>query len=252
MHEGNQIWFHSASAVAGAANVYCFAPAGSGASFFAGWHSKMPDEISIRAIQLPGREKRFREEPYRELPLLIDRLEAVFLKEIDQPFILFGHSMGAVIATLLAQKIDRGPAARNLKGLMASGIRPPHLPREHAPIAHLDDDAFLHSLNDRYGAIPAALLKNVDLRNMYLPALRADFAMLETRPDISPFSLDCPLIAFGGSQDTPQSEHIHEWSSYTNSLFRKHLIDGDHFFPRSNAETFLPIFVREACELLAF
>ncbi len=211
----------------------------------------MPIQIAIRGVQLPGREQRHREQPYRELPTLVNRLTEILLQEADRPFVLFGHSFGAVIATLLAQQLEQELAMEYLKGLIVSGIRPPHLPREYEPISHLEDEEFLVALHKRYRSIPPILLSNRELRSLYLPALRLDFTMLETRPEIGPLSLNCPVVAFGGTEDAPQTTHLREWSVYTNTTFRSHVVAGDHFFPRTNADSFLPMLRSELCELLA-
>ncbi len=251
MQRGNSSWFLSTPSAESKAQVICFPPAGSGASFFATWQKQMPKSIAIRAVQLPGREQRYNEEPYRDLDALVDELKHVLSEEIDQPFVLLGHSFGAVLATLLARALEPTVSSAYLKGLVASGLRPLHLAHDQAPISHLDSTEFLLTLRDRYRAVPDMVLQNVEMRNIYLPVLRADFTMLENRPVMGPFELNCPVIAFGGRQDTPQTERLEEWRLYTKMSFRSYLIDGDHFFPKTNRSAFLGLLRRELSDLLA-
>jgi medium-chain acyl-[acyl-carrier-protein] hydrolase len=67
---------------------------------------------------------------------------------------------------------------------------------------------------------------------LFLPTLRADFAAVESynyRPN--EFSLDCPIIALGGSDDPRVSrERLEGWALHTNSTFRAQYFPGDHFF----------------------
>ena len=77
---------------------------------------------------------------------------------------------------------------------------------------------------------------------MFLPALRADFAMLEAFDYASsmPMMLQCPIIAFSGSEDasvTPPDAM--GWKNMTTGVFAHQRIEGGHFFHRDQAATLL-------------
>jgi surfactin synthase thioesterase subunit len=61
----------------------------------------------VCAIQLPGREDRFREPPYDDLETLLDAFEAVILPLTDRPFALLGVSMGAILQFELARRFRK-------------------------------------------------------------------------------------------------------------------------------------------------
>ena len=54
--------------------LFCFPFAGGGASIFRKWDTKLPGNVEVCVIQLPGREDRFLEPPFRQIGPLVDAL----------------------------------------------------------------------------------------------------------------------------------------------------------------------------------
>ncbi|MGH7607983.1 MAG: thioesterase II family protein, partial [Gemmatimonadales bacterium] len=112
-----------------ALTLVCLPFAGAGASFFRPWAALAGERVEIVAPQLPGRERRIDDPPHRDVPSAIDEL----LPEITRisargSLVLFGHSLGAVLAYELACRlIARGD---DLGGLVVSGSPGPWTPRE--------------------------------------------------------------------------------------------------------------------------
>ncbi|MFJ6381187.1 thioesterase domain-containing protein [Kitasatospora sp. NPDC092039] len=52
----------------------CFPYAGAGASVFRGWGAGLPEGVEAFAVQLPGREDRFIDQPIADLEELLDVL----------------------------------------------------------------------------------------------------------------------------------------------------------------------------------
>ena len=93
--------------------LFCLPYAGGGASLFRDWGQALPDSVEVCAIQLPGREDRIAETPFRQvedlLPVLLEKLRPY----LDRPIAFFGHSMGAFLSYELARALTeehRGPA----------------------------------------------------------------------------------------------------------------------------------------------
>src|ERR1700750_1830986 len=99
-------------------NLICFPFAGAGASFFRPWAKAMADSVVITAVQLPGRENRFAEEPYTSVEQAIGSLEPELdaLANGTDDILIFGHSLGAVLAYELALRLShlRGTASCRL------------------------------------------------------------------------------------------------------------------------------------------
>src|SRR5215470_16508979 len=59
--------------------LFCFPYAGGAASAFNGWAEGLPREVEICAVQLPGRESRFIDEPFNRLTPMVESLGQAFI-----------------------------------------------------------------------------------------------------------------------------------------------------------------------------
>jgi medium-chain acyl-[acyl-carrier-protein] hydrolase len=209
--------------------LFCFPHAGGGAAAFRLWQPLLPPFVELCAIQLPGRGNRFREHALSSVRALVATLHEEMLPLLDRPFAFFGHSMGSI----LALEVCRSLAANDLHPhqLFVSGRRPPQVPDPHPPLRHLSDAAFVGEIDRRYGGIPPEIAAEPDVLALLLPALRADIAALETHCPEATEPLDCPLLAFGGSEDplTPRA-HLNAWRSETRNEFGVRIFPGSHFY----------------------
>jgi surfactin synthase thioesterase subunit len=212
------------------ARLFCFPYAGVGGSVYRLWPAGLPVELEVCAVQLPGRENRLRETAVDSIPALVDLLVPALLPHLDRPFAVFGHSMGAVLASEFVRALASGggPLPRHL---IVSGRRPPHMPGPESPLHGLPDAEFVAEINRRYGGIPVAVMEHADLVELLLPSLRADMTAIEThRPKPRP-PLPCPISVFAGSHDrlTPR-DHLEAWRGETLNTFRVRVFPGDHFY----------------------
>lgn len=209
--------------------VFCFPYAGGSARAYVPLKQALGQVADLHLVELPGRGARIRDRPVDRLTPLLDDLVPALLPHLDQPIVLFGHSLGALLAfetaRLLRRRHGRVPAR-----LIVSGHRAPHLPMREAEIHHLPDDAFVARLRELNGT-PEEALRNADLMRMLLPALRADFTVSE-RYRLSPGEpLDCPISVYGGTKDPdiPVAD-LHAWARHTKRRCRVDMFAGDHFF----------------------
>ena len=126
-----------------------FPHAGGGASVFRGWADRLPESVEMCAVQLPGRETRFREPAFTRLSSLVTALTEALRPYLERPFAFFGHSMGALLAFELARRLngDSGPQPVRL---FVAACAAPQTPVEQPFVHSLPDPEFrreLHSLN---------------------------------------------------------------------------------------------------------
>jgi medium-chain acyl-[acyl-carrier-protein] hydrolase len=214
---------------AAALRLFCLPHAGGAASLYRQWPDRLPAGVEVCAVQLPGRESRFREPLFARWQPLVAALAESLRAAIDRPYAVFGHSMGALVAFELVRHLRRLGMPQPAH-LLVSGHPAPHR-RPDEPVIHaLPDPQFVAELRQRNGT-PDIVLDDAELMQLFLPLLRADFAVCETYVFQSDQPLDCPITAFGGLDDTPVTpERIDAWRELTTAAFERHMFPGDHFF----------------------
>jgi acyl transferase domain-containing protein/surfactin synthase thioesterase subunit len=216
-----------------AARLFCFPHAGAGASVYQAWPSLFPPDIEICPIQLPGRETRLQETAFTRLQPLIVSLTEAIADYLDRPFAFFGHSFGALLSFELTRYLRRQGLPQPCH-LFLSARRAPQLPDFETPIHNLPEDRFIEALKP-WGGIPSEVLQTPEFSQLYLPPLRADFALLETYFYAKDKPVDCPIYGFGGQEDsTVNQRELEAWQEQTNQKMNLKLFSGDHFFLEKN------------------
>ena len=233
-----------------ALRLFCLPYAGGGASVFRGWADALSPQIDVCPIQLPGHESRLREKPFDSVQPLVKALANALQPELDRPFALFGHSMGAIICFELARYVRR-EHHRLPCHLFVSGRRAPHLTDPDPPLYTLPDPAFIEGLILRYNGIPAVILQDSELMQLFLPVLRADVTLLETYLCADDRPLDCPISAYGGLQDSrANAEALGAWQKHTRGAFSLKMFLGGHFFLQTDRELVLQTINQELVQTL--
>ncbi|MEU2564426.1 alpha/beta fold hydrolase [Streptomyces longispororuber] len=218
--------------------LVCLPHAGGTASFFVPWAAFVPLDVELVAVQYPGRQDRLGERPFTSMSELADAVADVLRAGIpaDRELVLFGHSMGGALAleTALRLEADPGPAPGHL---YVSGHEGPRRKRRGS-VHQLPEEQLVAKVKELGGTDPR-LLDDPDVREMVLPAIRADYRLIETyRPDLEA-RLRCPLAVFSGDQDPDVGpEDIEAWrevSTRTDAFFSR-VLPGDHFYLAQHAE----------------
>jgi surfactin synthase thioesterase subunit len=210
--------------------IFCFPFAGGGGSFYLPWRKDLPG-IEICPVQPPGREGRSDEPMPASFDALVDAAARAIAPFAGGRYVLFGHSMGALLAFDVARRLgpDRPPSL-----LIVSGKAAPSLPVD-PPLSGLSDEALLSVAATRWND-PAAQALDRDLADFFLPTLRTDLRLLESRsPSPTPLPLGCPLLVLGGRSDAAVPiEKLVPWRRQTSGAFRLQLFAGGHFYLREN------------------
>lgn len=211
--------------------LLCLPYAGGGSAMYRHWPTAMPDDVTVVALRLPGREHRLREPPFRAMSPLVQALWAELGPLLDgHSYALFGHSMGTAIAWQLTQTAER--AGHPPFHLFVSGRRPPGAPAPHPPMFALPEATLISEIEARYGPLPPALKARPAMLRAFLPTLRADMQVIDTwRPDPTPIHV--PLTAYGGVDDpTLSPEILQGWELATSASAAVYLSPGGHFHAR--------------------
>ena len=209
--------------------LYCFPYAGDGFSAFRVCADDQPDLEELAVVQLPGRGSRVREAPFKYINPLIDALIPRLRLHLYRTFVLFGHSMGALIAFEAARRLSAAHRRSPFR-LFALGQPAPQILARRTPL-HLLPSAKLLDEISRLNGTPPEVLENQELMQLLLPAIRSELAVVETCVNLRGPPLDCPITAFGGRKDAwTDREDLQAWRHQTSRRFSLHQFPGDHFF----------------------
>ncbi|MFF7636224.1 thioesterase II family protein [Kitasatospora sp. NPDC008050] len=213
--------------------LFCFPYAGGGVSTFRDWAAALPGDIEPWAIQLPGREEQLGTPPLDRMGDVLNALVPAIIPHLDRPFAFFGHSMGGLVAwhlTCSLQRMEAGSPTR----LFVSACAPPQVRDPAARQHHADPDEELIEKLRSWNATPEAVLADPELMTLLLPAIRADLAVVETYRFNGAPLLNCPVTAFGGTEDDSAGHAmLPRWGELTAGGFDLRMFPGGHFFLHS-------------------
>ncbi|MEU6769536.1 alpha/beta fold hydrolase [Streptomyces sp. NPDC046853] len=220
--------------------LFCLPYAGSSAHLiYNGWRGRAPEPVDVVPLELPGRGSLCTRPPVSVLDELMDFLATTVEANIPENetgrYAIFGHSFGAVLGFELAKTLQARGAASPV-AVFVSACPPPHLaPR--GPAVHTYSD---HDIKEHLRALrgtPAELLENDELFALYLPSLRADYAILGAYRADRSARIGAPVVALTGTRDEAVSaDCVRAWEQYTTGGFRSASIVGDHFFLTTAAD----------------
>ncbi len=221
--------------------LLCLPHAGGTAGAYRDWEPLLPDHVELCLVQYPGRHERLAEPCVDSMEETADAIAAALRPELGRDIVLFGHSMGAAVAYEVAlRQVAHGRSPRHL---IVSARPAPH--RHPGGDLHTrDDDALLAELR-ALSATDQAVLDDPDLLSLLLPAIRADYRLIERYRRDAPPRLDVPLTVFRGRADTrlPAREADH-WEEMTTGPFTHQVFDGGHFYLRGRAHQVVPAVLR--------
>ena len=157
--------------------LFCFPYAGGNAAIYNEWIDKIGEDIELVAIQLTGRSERMFEDTVDNMDELVDILYKIISTTLHEPFALFGHSMGGLIAYALEKKIEQF-SNKKAEYVVISATKP--LPNANKIKKHMMNDEDLTNVLRKHKASPEEVLNSKEMMEMILPMIRADYKLLET------------------------------------------------------------------------
>ncbi|MGW3938011.1 thioesterase II family protein [Streptomyces phaeochromogenes] len=216
--------------------LVCFPAAGAGASAYRTWSAGLPSDIGVLAVRYPGREDRFGDPFPPRLEALADDIADALGELTRHRLVLFGHSMGASLAHEVALRIQERGCPPN--ALCVSGRRPTHALAGRQMISGTDEEIIAHVVG--FDASRAAVFADADLREIVLPAVRADYHLVDDYSGGRRPLLDCPVYGYTGDEDSEVTpEQMSRWAELTRGAFRLRVLPGGHFYLRGEEAALL-------------
>jgi medium-chain acyl-[acyl-carrier-protein] hydrolase len=188
-------------------------------------------------VRLPGRETRLGEPAFVDMRSLVHALVAAVLPRLGPRFVLYGHSMGALVAFETGRLLQLAYGV-DTDHLVVSGMRAPRDRTRRLARHRLPDDALWETVCD-IGGIPPEVAAEPAMRQLLLPTLRADFQVTDEYTYRPAPSLSCPVSAYAGRADreVPPHETL-GWGKETRATFEHTVLPGEHFFNLDDASGF--------------
>lgn len=185
--------------------------------------------FEVISLDYPGRGSKL------NLPLLtsFESLVNHFIEEFEGrgnlgKFFFFGHSMGAMVAWLLAVKMARLnyplPAHLVISGSSAPSTYGVSKGRHLLTAKELKNE--LKELN----GCPQEVLENDELFDFFFPIIRADFEATESFRYEANGELAIPFSVLRGTDEPMTDDEFFDWKLETNLPIEFKSFPGDHFY----------------------
>jgi surfactin synthase thioesterase subunit len=201
--------------------LLCFPYAGAGASSLRRWPSRI-GEGEVHPVQLPGRENRIVEPPYRDFAVFARDAVAGLRPFLDRPYAVIGHCMGALLAHAFTVRVQELGAplpkrlfvsaslvpSRGFYGFYRPGMSDRRITGELRRVAK--------ALGE--GDVPGELV------SLSVSVLRADVGMCHGyRPPVQAVDVPVSAVGWDGDPDVRPAD-LTEWRAYGQT--REYVLPG--------------------------
>ncbi|MFZ4831857.1 thioesterase II family protein [Rouxiella sp. Mn2063] len=209
-----------------------FPHAGGGVSFYQHWRDVLADDIDLFIVQYPGREESQRTEGWTNAKQAIDASTRDLQASLGiAPIVIFGHSMGALLALHVASALRSSRFQSNT--VLSSQHRPTDL-------LYLEQEAECQRLLDNilaYSESSGSLVLDEFTRPAVSKLILQDLKLLGHLARLA--VPDLKLRILGGDCDPLVSQSaLYQWENTVPGC-QIELMPGDHFYFRQDEAAFL-------------
>jgi pyochelin biosynthetic protein PchC len=185
--------------------------------------SAVHEDVEILGLTLPGREHRFAEPPGTTLEAVADSVAREIVPLPPLPTVLFGCSMGALLAARIAERFPD-----LCTRLVVAGQSPGD---GHRWVFDAVDEPDLLRVLDATGGVPAWMLEDAETRAELLARLGADLRLgAEAARGFGRVRVHAPITAIGGTRDPLVPPGcLDGWAGHGARGIRVLRLEGEHF-----------------------
>lgn len=193
-----------------ALQLFCLPHARGCAAFYQRWGESLPEWIKVRALDLPDPGSNPGGQQHMDVGMLVKLLAGEYASAERQPFVLFGHGLGGLLAFEVAHWLRLSGMSEPL-ALLVSGIAAPSRCDSWEPLS----DTWLHEPKDVCLGVPD--------RGAFAP-LPVSYDYRRRAP------LRSSIHVLGRKQGGISGEALLEWQQETCGDFSLDLLERHHFF----------------------
>lgn len=222
-------------------NLVCFPYAGAGPAIFNTW-DELADQFNIVKVLLPGREKKFIETPFRNVQEAVKSLTPEIQAELnnDLPTVVFGHSLGAILAYEFVVHLETSSTADAPVLLVISGSHNPWNNRKERATG-LPVDDFIKQITEFAGQSHFTY-DDPEMRELLLPVMRADVEMHEDYKPLDNGPLKAKIVTLRGHEDSLISQKdIQKWDEVSTEKVIHREIPGNHMYLMNSEKEILEV-----------
>lgn len=213
--------------------LFCLPSAGAQASMYHDMKKALEGEIQIIPIEYPGHGFRIGEPLINTMEQLCNECIKMIELALDyqnEPFMVLGHSMGAMLGYQMEEKLRQ--KGDNIEKLILCACQAPNFWIDYiADIENMSDDEFLEYVSS-LGGIPEELVDNAFFKDIYTHIIRNDFMMIKKHiPNISVVST--PIVFINGTRDKLVGERWRFWKCFVKSEQSFYELEENHFLTKN-------------------
>ena len=221
-------------------NLIAFPFAGGSSFSYTSWLPYLDRDVHLHTFEPRGHGRNMKQEWYHSFEEEVEDAFG-FVKACGtggEPYVLFGHSMGAYILYEVYKKI-LGEGLRMPLGMIYSGNVAPHMngyDKTRKDVRTLNDTEFAAYVKAD-GGVSDEILDVPEIREVYMPIIRNDYILIqgyEFDGTIRPFSDN--IAVFYGKEDRIPLEFLTPWQKYTTKKAEISGFNGGHMFISSEAK----------------
>ncbi|MET7597403.1 MULTISPECIES: alpha/beta fold hydrolase [unclassified Streptomyces] len=234
----------------GALRLFVLHHAGGSHVLYRHWPAHLPGTWDVRLLDAPGHGLLLDVPQISDAHALADFLLHSIEDELDGPYALFGHSMGA----LLAYEMTRRALERGLPPPVWVGVSARPAPQSAGPPSRYHElpDAELRTRLKSLDGTPDEVFDDPGLWALLAPLIRGDLRLVETwRPDPGAAPLPVALSAYAGAGDHSASpRQMAGWARHATHFTGLRVFDGGHFYFQDDPTALLRQITRDATDAL--
>jgi len=220
-------------------NLICIPYSGGSKYSFSPLLKKAPSNLNPVVLELPGRGARSGEKLCDDIAVIEEDIFKRSLEFINRPYAIYGHSMGGLLAFLLARRIVRNGLPEPLH-LFITGTSGPSV-IEDQKYYLLNKQDFLDKIKSLKG-MPDEILENGDMMDYFEPIIRSDFKLAETYVYRSSAPFKFPIAVIVGEDEEMELDDVKTWKLESSATVAISRMPGSHFFIFEHADSVMRLF----------